>query len=66
MSESFLNRHTTVTLWVFGLIFAGNRGVWTIRSRRDYFFIFRYLLARLFGSDGWNRTTDLGVMNPTL
>ena len=19
-----------------------------------------------FGSDGWNRTTDLGVMNPTL
>ncbi len=22
--------------------------------------------SRGFGSDGWNRTTDLGVMNPTL
>jgi phosphoribulokinase len=23
-------------------------------------------LAEKFGSDGWNRTNDLGVMNPTL
>jgi hypothetical protein len=24
------------------------------------------ILGEVYGSDGWNRTNDLGVMNPTL
>jgi hypothetical protein len=28
--------------------------------------LFKVVGEMVIGSDGWNRTTDLGVMNPTL
>ncbi len=66
MSQFFLkpsqNRHTEDFRAFFGVkpVPSGCKMI-TFYSYRIY-----GLLARLFGSDGWNRTTDLGVMNPTL
>ena len=60
------NRYRTVTLCVSG-------GFWRFsacdlsRGMDGRLIVYKLdLLVKRFGSDGWARTTDLGVMNPTL
>ena len=58
--------HNRCTLY-FGAVFCSKRS--SIISNLKWLEItdlFEVVGGVEFGSDGWNRTTDLGVMNPTL
>jgi hypothetical protein len=58
--------HNRCTLH-FGAVFCSKKlSIFSSLKWLEITELFRVVGEWLIGSDGWNRTTDLGVMNPTL
>jgi hypothetical protein len=58
--------HNRCTLPFRAVFYGFQRPVFSKSVQSEVFDFFRVVGEWLIGSDGWNRTTDLGVMNPTL
>jgi hypothetical protein len=58
--------HNRCTLHFRAVFDGSQRPSFSNSVQLEVFDFFRVVGEWLFGSDGWNRTTDLGVMNPTL